>query len=97
MVEELGGDGAIEGIVVVPISFMHEQSETLSELDRELRAEAEERGLEFHRVPVPHGDPRFASVLADLVEARIGGAAFDAFTLKQCRCRPDPATRCTNG
>ncbi|HET8654771.1 MAG TPA: ferrochelatase, partial [Longimicrobiaceae bacterium] len=64
-----------ERVVVDACSFMHEQSETLAELDHELRSEAECRGLEFHRVPVPYAAPEFISVLADLVEpfARPGG------------------------
>ncbi len=82
-----------EHVIVVPISFMHEQSETLAELDHELRAVAEDRGLGFHRVPVPHDDFRFADVLADLVEARLGG---DAVALHSCRCRVDARTCCTN-
>jgi protoporphyrin/coproporphyrin ferrochelatase len=57
-----------ECVVVDPVSFMHEQSETLSELDVELREEAEERGLRFFRVPVPHRAPAFIGMLADLVE-----------------------------
>ena len=77
--------------VVVAISFMHEQSETLAELDVELREEAEARGLAFHRVPVPHDDPAFAAVLADLVEERLGGRDGD---LPECRCRP--GARCRN-
>ena len=62
-------------VVVDPVSFMHEQSETLAELDHELRDEAEGRGLAFHRVPVPHDDPRYPKVLADLAEAFLSGAA----------------------
>ena len=85
-----------DAVVVVPVSFMHEQSETLAELDGELREHAEGRGLRFHRVPVPHDDARFAEVLADLVEARIEAASVTPVRLGQCRCRPDAATRCTN-
>lgn len=83
-----------KAVVVVPISFMHEQSETLAELDIELKEEAEEAGLAFHRVPVPHDDPRFARVLADLVEPHLGeedgGAPAGGPGPSQgpCRCRP---------
>lgn len=83
-------------VVVVPVSFMHEQSETLSELDIELREKAEERGLGFVRVPVPHDDPRFAGILADLVEAALSGGV-GRVPLRPCRCRPEPGTYCTNG
>lgn len=74
-------------IVVVPISFMHEQSETLAELDHELREHAESLGLRFYRVAVPHDSPRFTEVLADLVEERLSGG------LLACRCRA--GARCT--
>lgn len=74
-----------QAAVVVPISFMHEQSETLAELDVELRQKAEARGLRFLRVPVPHDDPAFAVVLADLVERRLADEMLD------CRCRAGAA------
>src|SRR5690606_10918669 len=53
-------------VIVDPVSFMHEQSETLAELDHELRGVAEARGLNFHRVPIQHDAPAFISFLADL-------------------------------
>jgi len=88
-------------LVVVPISFMHEQSETLAELDQELRAFAEERGKEFHRVPVPHEDPRFVDALAELVEDVLGAPERPTGTpvsgLTPCRCAPWPGVWCTNG
>ncbi|NLG62149.1 MAG: ferrochelatase [Candidatus Cloacimonetes bacterium] len=83
-----------ESVVVFPVSFMHEQSETLAELDHELREVAERRGLRFHRVPVPHDDARFIGVLADLVQSRLGLER--TITLGPCTCRPDAATHCTN-
>ncbi|MFT4957614.1 MAG: ferrochelatase, partial [Halobacteriales archaeon] len=85
-----------ERVVVDPISFMHEQSETLSELDEELREAAEAEALEFHRVPVPHDDDRFPDVLADLVEPFI--ADFDAgyYQFRPCQCRDDPNAMCLN-
>ncbi len=89
--------GAVDGVVVVPISFMHEQSETLSELDVEIRRVAAAAGLAFRRVPVPHDDPRFASLLADLVEPLAGGRGRADVPLVACLCRSTPATRCTNG
>lgn len=57
-----------ERLVVEPISFMHEQSETLCDLDIELRDEATDAGFEFYRVPIPYDNPEFPVVLADLVE-----------------------------
>lgn len=91
VIDELDADR----VLVVPISFMHEQSETRAELDVELKGEAEARGLEFHRVPVPHDDARFGAILADLVEAALNGGA-GPVPLGRCRCRPTPRTFCTN-
>ncbi|MGQ0560880.1 MAG: ferrochelatase [Gemmatimonadota bacterium] len=55
-------------VVVDGVAFMHEQSETLAELDHDLREDAEARGLRYFRVPVPWDDPRVRVVLADLCE-----------------------------
>lgn len=94
-------DKAVEGvraerIVVVPVSFMHEQSETLAELDLELKEEAEALGLGFHRVPIPHDDPRFVALMADLVQPFTGGRNPADAGYGQCRCRPVPGTLCLN-
>ncbi|MFW6079114.1 MAG: ferrochelatase, partial [Gemmatimonadota bacterium] len=83
-------------VVVVPISFMHEQSETLAELDDELREKAEARGLAFHRVPVPHDDPRFAALLADLVEPLLGADNPAGLRYGECRCRGTKGAVCLN-
>jgi protoporphyrin/coproporphyrin ferrochelatase len=94
-----------ERVVVDPVSFMHEQSETLAELDHELREEAEARGLGFFRVPIPHDAPEFIAILADavatLVQAeRAVGEIVSAdrdLRLRPCICRATPGTFCTNG
>ena len=72
-------------VVVDAVSFMHEQSETLAELDHELRGEAEGRGLKFFRVPIPYASPEFINVMADLVEGAIGAASVP---WQECRCKP---------
>lgn len=84
-------------LVVVPISFMHEQSETLDELDREVRGFAEGLGKELHRVPVPHDDPRFPRLLADLVDRALADNPEEGGVLSPCRCCPMDGTWCTNG
>jgi protoporphyrin/coproporphyrin ferrochelatase len=92
-----------ERVVVDAVSFMHEQSETLAELDHELREEAEERGLGFFRVPIPHVDAGFVGLLADLVEEvalPVAGEPAEGcrhVPLFQCRCKPTAGTVCTNG
>ncbi len=86
-----------ERVVVDACSFMHEQSETLAELDGELREEAEARGLGFHRVPIPFDAPGFIGVLADLVEALTAErTVICGIPLAQCRCRPVKGTLCLN-
>lgn len=84
-------------LVVVPLSFMHEQSETLAELDHELREFTEGLGKEFHRVPVPHDHPGFPALLADLVAERVRAADDEPVELAPCRCSDVPGTLCTNG
>lgn len=85
-----------DAIVVVPISFMHEQSETLAELDHELKEVAEEAELAFHRVPVPYDEPRFIALLADLLQPFIADGESEHLGFGQCRCKPTPGTQCLN-
>ncbi len=97
-----GIDDVVRGIdarqiVVVPVSFVQEQSETLAELDIGLRAVAEGRGVGFHRVPVPHDDPPLIRLLADLVAPLLTDPVPESAGLVSCRCRPVPGTLCLNG
>lgn len=85
-------------LVVAPISFMKEQSETLAELDHELKAFVEdELGKEFHRVPIPWDDPEFAAYMADLLMEVASADPTANGVLGRCRCRPGDGTWCTNG
>jgi len=84
-------------VVVVPISFVHEQSETLAELDIDFRTAVEGRGIAYHRVPTPSDRARMAEILADLVEPFLTGRSASARGLFPCRCRPRLGTVCTNG
>ena len=91
------GDSGVERVVVDPVSFLHEQSETLSELDVELREEAEAVGLEFHRVPIPHDDERVEGLFADLLDPFLTDADVEPDTrFAQCECRDRPGTMCLN-
>jgi len=94
-------DAAIKGVdarrvVVVPVSFMQEQSETLAELDLGLRTVADVLGLEFHRVPVPHDSKRLIRLLADLVMPFLSDESSAAIPYRPCRCRPLPGAVCLN-
>jgi len=95
-VEDLIGTLDADRVVVDPISFLHEQSETLSELDVELAEEAEEEGLAFYRVPIPHDDDRLPDVFADLVEPFLAEFEPGYYQLRQCQCRDEPGTICLN-
>ena len=86
----------VSRVLVDPISFVHEQSETLMELDVELAEEAGALGLEFRRVAVPYDDETFAEVLADLALAALGDEISTLPPRTACRCRPD-ADLCFNG
>lgn len=92
VVESLDADR----VVVDPMSFMHEQSETLSELDVELREVAEEAGMEFFRVPIPYRDNRFIELLADLVEPFVADFDPEYYGFHPCTCRENPNALCLN-
>jgi HAD superfamily hydrolase (TIGR01509 family) len=64
-------------VLVVPVAFTSEHSETLVELDVEYREEAEKLGVPgYFRAPAQNSDPAFIAALAGLVErARGGGGA----------------------
>jgi ferrochelatase len=83
-------------IVVEPISFMHEQSETLWELDNEVCDIATDAGLDFYRVPIPHDDERFPTVLAELVEPTLAGFDPEFYHLRPCTCTDRLDARCLN-
>jgi protoporphyrin/coproporphyrin ferrochelatase len=66
-VKRLAGEG-VRALVVMPISFVSENLETLYELDIELAAHARECGIaEFSRVPAPGCQPAFIAELARIV------------------------------
>ena len=66
-IRRAGKDGV--ALVVAPISFVSEHSETLVELDRDYRRLAESVGVRsYYRVPTVGTDPRFIAALASLVE-----------------------------
>lgn len=59
-------------LIVVPVSFVSEHSETLVELDRDYRTLAESLGVPFYgRVPTLSEHPSYIQALADLVSREI--------------------------
>jgi protoporphyrin/coproporphyrin ferrochelatase len=72
-IRKAGNDGV--GLVVVPISFVSEHSETLVELDIDYRRLAEIAGVPFyHRVATVGVEPSFIESLAALVNRALAGA-----------------------
>lgn len=67
-IRRAGSEG--KAVVVAPISFVSEHSETLVELDRDYRRLAEDSGVPgYYRVPAVGADPCFIAALAELVRA----------------------------
>ena len=67
--EELAGAG-VAGVVVVPIGFVSDHMEVIYDLDTEAAATAEKLGLEFARAATAGLDPRFVSMVRDLLVER---------------------------
>lgn len=57
------------GLIVVPIAFVSEHSETLVELDIEYREIADKKNIEYHRVPALGVEKNYIKGLADLIES----------------------------
>ena len=78
VVEQLPREGARD-VLVVPISFVSDHIETLSEIDREVREEAAHAGIrQFEMTPGLNDAPMFISALADLVLRAVGIASSTA-------------------
>jgi protoporphyrin/coproporphyrin ferrochelatase len=82
------------GLVVVPIAFVSDHSETLVELDIEYRELAERLGVPCYiRVPTPNCDPSFIAALAGLVRrARTAGPGLCSY--RDGRMCPEQFTAC---
>lgn len=83
-------------VIVEPVSFMHEQSETLAELDLDAAEDAEAAGLNFYRVPIPHDDEAFPELLADVVEPFIADVDPALYQLRACECAASANASCLN-
>ena len=72
VVERLGAQG-VRDLLVIPISFVSDHIETLSEIDREVREEAMQAGIrQFEMMPGLNDSPKFIGALADLVWRTVG-------------------------
>jgi ferrochelatase len=68
VLKELASKGVKE-VVVIPISFVAENSETIVEIDITYKKLAEELGIEhFIRVPIPYNSPHWIDCFKELIE-----------------------------
>jgi ferrochelatase len=85
-----------KGVILVPIAFVSEHSETLVELDMEYGKLAREGGVvDYIRVPTVSTHPAFIATLAGLVERAV--ASKSAVTCGDGRICPREFTRCGFG
>ncbi|MFG1933678.1 ferrochelatase [Mycobacterium sp. NPDC048908] len=55
-------------VIVCPIGFVSDHIEVVWDLDHELAQQASELGIAFARAATPNADPRFARLVAELIE-----------------------------
>jgi ferrochelatase len=89
-IRRAGAEG--KGIVIAPIAFVSEHSETLVELDIEYGKLARETGVpDYRRVPTVGTHSEFISGLAGLVRRSLTSAAGKTCPLTAARCPRGPA------
>jgi ferrochelatase len=96
-IRRAGADG--KGVIVAPIAFVSEHSETLVELDIEYGKLAREAGvLDYRRAPTAGAEPAFISGLADLVRQALlyqeKGASTGTISSAETRICPAQFCRC---
>jgi protoporphyrin/coproporphyrin ferrochelatase len=67
---QLQTDGA-RGVVMVPVGFISDHMEVIYDLDTQAAAHANQIGLPIRRAATPGIDPRFVSMVRELIEERI--------------------------
>jgi ferrochelatase len=55
-------------VIVCPVGFVADHIEVVWDLDEELRSQAERARIAFARAATPNADPRFARLVADLID-----------------------------
>lgn len=79
-------------VLVVPIAFVSDHSETLVELDVDYRDLANRLGVPgYFRVPTPNSNPAFIAALAELVRHARDGRGKQRLCPAACRLCPTPA------
>lgn len=65
----------VQGVVVSPIGFTSDHLEVIWDLDNEAAGTAKRLGLRFARAATPGTDPRFVTMIRELVQERLDPAA----------------------
>ncbi|MEU1204043.1 ferrochelatase [Nocardia sp. NPDC005825] len=65
----------VDSVVVCPVGFVSDHLEVIWDLDNEAKERAAELGMTFARAATPGPDPRFARMVADLVQEYLSAAA----------------------
>jgi ferrochelatase len=60
-------------VIVVPLGFVSDHMEVVYDLDRQVMGAATARGLAMIRTPTPGSDPRFVSMILDLLDSSEAG------------------------
>jgi ferrochelatase len=68
-------EAGFAGVVVSPIGFISDHLEVVWDLDTEAAATARDVGLAYARAATPGSDPRFVSMVRDLIAERLDPAA----------------------
>lgn len=67
-------DEGVRNVVVSPVGFVSDHLEVLWDLDNEAAETARKLGLSFARAATPYADPRFVTMVGDLVRERMDPA-----------------------
>jgi ferrochelatase len=99
-------NGGTKAVIVCPIGFVADHIEVVWDLDNELRGHAQDLGIAFARAATPNADPRFARLVADLLDelrdgrepARVPGPdtpPLQGFSVNGVVCTPNCASHST--
>ncbi len=72
-IQQLGAQGEIRDVVIVPIGFVSDHMEVLFDLDTEAKEVGDELGINVVRAKTVGVHPRFITMIRELIEERIGG------------------------
>ncbi|QDT19574.1 ferrochelatase [Gimesia chilikensis] len=72
-ITELGQQGEVQDVVIIPIGFVSDHMEVLFDLDTEAKQVGSEVGIHVARAKTVGVHPRFITMIRELIEERISG------------------------